>query len=163
MARAQYIFTFIALTVLSVGALVYLLDRHPEHIYFIPDALTVSHGGLDIFGQLGNHLPTFVHVYALILLTVVVMGSGPYLTPAICMIWVIIDSLFEIGQQAQVAQWLSSYIPEWFQGIPFLEVTSNYFITGTYDVHDIISILLGAFMAYLTITFFDHRGSNDIS
>ena len=162
MAREDYIFSVTAVMALSIGVLVYLLDRQPEHIYFIPDVLAIPHSSYDVFGYIGNQLPTFVHVYAFTLLTVAIIGSGPYLTPTVCAAWTVIDCLFEIGQQTQVAQWLSSFIPEWFQGLPFLEVTSSYFTSGTYDVLDIISILLGAFTAYLTILFIDQRRAGDV-
>jgi len=38
--------------------------------------------------------------------------------------------------------------PSWFESIPFLENTKNFFLNGTFDVMDIFSIFTGTFTAF---------------
>lgn len=139
-----------ALGALTIGILVYLFDRQAGDIYFIPDWIYLAKTNSPVFGQLGNYLPTFIHVYAFILLTYVVAPSIRLVIP-ICVSWFIIDSLFELAQIASIAQTISVSIPAWFSGVPFLENVEGYFLHGTFDYLDIISIALGTLGAYLTI------------
>lgn len=144
----------LAISALCIGILLYAFDRQAEHVYFLPGWLSANnaHGGL--FGLLGNYLPTFIHVYAFILLTVVVAApSGIRMLP-ICLLWFGIDSLFEIGQLDSIAQWLAEHMPGWFDGIPFLENSADYFLHGTFDVLDLLSIAAGTLAACLTCLFF---------
>ena len=140
----------IALFVLSIGLLVYLLDRQTGSVYFINEWFTVTDNHGSLFGQLGNHLPTFIHVYVFILLTVSITAVS---ASHACILWLAIDSMFEIAQLTPVANWIAENIPSWFSGIPFLENTASYFKNGTFDVLDIASIALGTVTAYLTIQF----------
>jgi hypothetical protein len=43
-------------------------------------------------------------------------------------------------------------IPDWFEGIPFLENTRNYFQRGTFDMVDLVAIAVGTAAAYFVIT-----------
>ena len=47
--------------------------------------------------------------------------------------------------------WIAKIVPGWFNGIPFLENTVNYFLRGTFDPTDLVSIAGGTVAAYLTI------------
>jgi len=42
-------------------------------------------------------------------------------------------------------------MPSWFEGIPLLENTANYFILGSFDVMDLAAIAAGSLVAYLTM------------
>jgi len=44
-----------------------------------------------------------------------------------------------------------SIIPDWFEGIPFLENTRNYFQRGTFDMADLVAIAVGTAAAYVII------------
>jgi hypothetical protein len=147
----------IALGVLVVGVFVYALDRQSEFIYFLPGWLSLNNQVGSVFGSIGNYLPTFIHVYAFILLTVVV--AVPSLTKLIpvCLAWFTIDSLFEFAQLTPIAKWIGSHAPTWFSGIPFLENTADYFLRGTFDVFDLISIAIGTLAAYLSIVLIPRR------
>jgi hypothetical protein len=106
-------------------------------------------------------LPTFVHVYAFILLTaILVTPARAYVIP-ICLLWFMIESLFELAQINVIAQWIVKYIPTWFNRIPFLENTSDYFLAGTFDILDIFSIAAGTLAAYLTIVISTRRIANN--
>ena len=55
--------------------------------------------------------------------------------------------MLEIGQA--YGEQLSGYIPLWFNKIPFLENTRNFFILGRFDILDIIAFILGGVFAFL--------------
>ena len=144
----------IALSALAMGILVYLMDRQPESVYFFPHWLSSpTHTGL-FFGAVGNYLPTFIHVYVFIILTVVVMAPKAGRMEYICVFWLVVDSLFELGQISIISQWIAAITPDWFSGIPVLENTAAYFTSGTFDYLDIFSIVIGTIAAYLTHRYF---------
>jgi hypothetical protein len=140
----------IAMMALGLGVLVYAFDRQAEYVYFLPAGMSFHNTHDGLFGPLGNYLPTFIHVYAFILLTVVVAGVSGSRALAVCVFWFAIDSLFEIGQMDSIAGWLAGHTPAWFDGIPFLENAAAYFLHGTFDVLDLLSIAAGALAAWLT-------------
>ena len=146
----------LAIVALLFGVTVYLIDRHADAVYFVPKWMVVSNNPQSVFGFIGQHIPTFVHVYAFILLTLVVVtnpqGYRRYILP-ICLFWLALDGLFEIAQIKSIGAWIANHTPQWFNGIPFLENTSDYFLSSTFDIADLISILLGAMAAYFTVIF----------
>ena len=140
----------IAIGALSVGVLLYLLDRQHTHVYFIPNWLPQHNFGSGFFGNIGNYLPTFIHVYAFILLTAVIAARPITKLVSVCLAWFIIDSLLEVAQLDSIAEWIAAHTPHSFSGIPFLENTAGYFLSGTFDKFDILSIAAGSIAAYLT-------------
>ena len=160
LSRSEMIQTAVAVTALLIGVLVYLLDRHADSVYFMAQWMVWDENVLPLFGTIGNQLPTFVHVYAFILLTaILVTPARAYVIP-ICLFWFIIDSLFELAQINVIAQWIVKYIPAWFYKIPFLENTSDYFLAGKFYILDIFSITAGTLAAYLTIVISTRRIAN---
>ena len=156
MARQSKLFA-IAIGALGVGVLVYVLDRQAETVYFLPDWLSLHTQAGGIFGSIGDYLPTFIHVYAFILLTVVVAVPAITKLIPVCLAWLTIDTLFEVAQLNPIAHWIANHIPTWFDGIPFLENTANYFLMGTFHVYDLASIAMGTLAAYLTVVFLTSR------
>ena len=139
----------IGLGVLLVGTLVYLVDRPAEqsflfHFSFYPFAPP-------LFGSLGRSFPTFAHVFAFSLLTVALIAPARRVCAVVCLGWFLVDAAFEVGQHPSVAQWVAGLIPPWFQHIPILEKTEGYFVHGTFDPVDMLSIAVGAMVAYLVI------------
>lgn len=154
MSRKSRIYQFVAASsALMVGLCIYLLDRQPETVYFISRWFSANGEVNPVFGMLGNYLPTFLHVYAFILLTVVVFAQSYRQIVIICLSWLTIDSLFEIAQIDFISQSIASQTPDWFVGVPFLENTANYLMMGTFDVFDLLSIVAGTIAAYMTIIF----------
>ena len=148
-ARCKWLLP-IGLTVLLLGTLVYILDRPPEQVPVLSD-LSLSHQIPAVFGSVGHSLPTFAHVFAFCLLTALLLGNAKRHAAAVCLAWFGLDSAFELGQTEQAADWLQSFIPQWFDYLPILDQTSSYFVNGTFDVFDLVSIALGAVTAYLMI------------
>ena len=122
----------IGLTALIFGVLVYLVNRPPDQIYFIyVSGLNISlYNTLpNIFGLIGNSVPAFIHVFSFILITAGFLSCQKRGCLIICLSWLLVDSAFELGQNFNT--WSASIIPDWFEGIPFLENTKSYFIHGT--------------------------------
>lgn len=143
---------FIGLFVLVVGTLVYFTDRLPEKIYFIQKLGLPTHvfqfsGRL--FGSLGNYLPSFAHVFALILITagMVIESKRGYLY--VSLTWLFIDGVFELGQSDAFS--IAAWVPGWFETIPFFENTGAYFRSSTFDPLDMLFIVIGAVAAYLVL------------
>jgi len=125
--------------------MVYALDRGA--VEFLPHWAT-GHTGSGIFGSLGDHLPTFVHPLAFILITTAVLRPQPRLLPATCATWFGIECLFEVGQLAPLDGRIAAAVPAWFDSVPVLEGTADYFIRGTYDPLDLLSIGIATVVAY---------------
>jgi hypothetical protein len=134
-----------------MGVLFYCLARRHSHVYFLPDWLSLSQSSLSLFGAFGDQIPTFIHVYAFILLTVVIAAASIARLTFICLAWLALDSLLEVAQMDAPAHWIAAHTPEWFSRIPFLENTANYFLLGTFDPLDLASIATGSLAAYLTV------------
>ena len=142
----------IGLAVLFIGALIYLIDRPPDHTYFIyssPINISLSNIIPNLFGFVGGSLPEFIHVFSFILITagLIFCNKRGYLI--ICLSWFLVDSAFELGQTFN--NLALKIIPDWFVGIPFLENTENYFLQGTFDFLDLAAIALGAVIAYVAL------------
>ena len=161
--RPEVVQLIFAIGGLLLGVLVYLLDREPNTVYFVPDWLTLGSKVKPIFGFIGNYLPTFIHVYVFILLTTAVMQLHERLVIPVCITWFTIDSIFEIAQLPGIAQWIAARVPAWFQGVPFLENTASYFIAGTFDILDIVSIAAGTVCAYFTVVISFRRAEKSIA
>lgn len=147
----------IAFGALCIGVLVYVLDRQAESVYFLPDWLSLHTQAGSVFGSIGDYLPTFIHTYTFILLTVVVAVPAIAKLIPVCLAWLIVDTLFEVAQIEAIAQWIAGHTPGWFNGIPFLENTADYFLMGTFNALDLLSIVIGTLAAYLTVIFLTRR------
>lgn len=136
----------LATLLLATGVVVYALDRGGE-VYFLY-GWTAAPAKTPIFGPLGEHLPTFLHTLVFILITAAVLRPWPRLIPGICAAWFVIECLFELGQMAPFDGHIAAAVPAWFESVPVLRITADYFIGGTFDALDIVSITLGAIVAY---------------
>ncbi len=137
---------------LLIGALVYLIDRPPEHTYFFNHYRTIEtlHKTLPaFFGPLGNYLPDFIHPLSFILITAGIISCGKKGYHIICLSWLVVDCLFEFGQK--YSSFFIKAVPEWFKRIPFLEAVEGYFKKGTFDLYDLAAILAGTITAYFIL------------
>lgn len=153
-AGPDVVYALIAAAALGAGSLVYLLDRSPGNVYFLPLAWGSGYGSW--FGALSGVLPAFLHVYAFILLTAAVVSARARVL-SICLFWLGIDTLFELGQHATLAPALAAALPARFEQIPMLERSVGYFLHGTFDPWDLTAILVGTLAAYCTLTLISRR------
>ena len=142
----------IGLSGLLLGTLVYLVDRPPDQTYFIYiSGLNISlYNTLpNIFGLVGNSLPSFIHVFSFILITAGFLLCQKRDCVIICLSWFLVDCAFEVGQGFN--PWSSEIFPDWFEGILFLENSRDYFVRGTFDFIDLVAIALGTVTAYCVL------------
>ena len=142
----------IGLSILLLGTLVYIVDRPPYQTYFVYKSfINISlHDALpSLFGFIGYSLPSFIHVFSLILITAGFLSCQKRGCIVICLCWFFVDITFELGQKCDVV--ISKIIPSWFTRIPFLENTENYFLFGTLAFDDIAAIIIGSVMAYFVL------------
>ncbi len=149
--KPSVLHALIAIIALFLGLQLYLYDRQPEHVYFLFHDFSLAHGQHSLFGVLGNYLPSFVHVYAFILLTVAVAGFSKARLIGTCAAWFVVASLFEVAQHPAISPIIAAAVPAWFTRVPILDNTAAYFLNGTFDPLDLLSIALGTIAAYVTI------------
>jgi len=143
---------FIGAVTLFLGSMVYLIDRPPEHTYFVyVSGVKISLYNIlpNLFGPLGKSLPTYVHVFSFILITGGLISCHKRGYLIICLGWFLVDAAFELGQK--FSGWFAGVIPDWFGGIPFLESSKRYFLNGTFDFQDLAAISLGTITAYFLL------------
>jgi hypothetical protein len=143
----------IGLTALLLGTLVYLIDRSPDQTYFVHKSfVNISlHNTLpNLFGFIGNSLPSFIHAFSFILITAGLLHCQKRGCLIICACWFLTDVIFELGQKLRALS--STMVPDWFSGILFLENSKNYFLSGTFDFNDLTAIAFGTILAYLVLS-----------
>ena len=142
----------IGLASLLIGTLVYLVDRHPDQTYFVyssPFNISLFKILPNLFGHIGNCLPSFIHVFSFIMLTAGIISCRKKSVPIVCLGWFLVDSLFELGQKFN--SFPPKIIPSWFVHIPFFENSHNYFLYGRFDFNDLIAITIGTGVAYIVL------------
>jgi hypothetical protein len=155
--RINWVQILIGVIALFVGVLVYLIDRPPDTAYFLAGwarDISLHDTFPNMFGPVGKSLPAFAHVFSFILITAGILGSHRRGYLYICLFWLFIDGAFELGQKYSSLP--LKVIPGWFEGIPVLENTANFFRSGTYDSIDLIAIVTGAILAYILLLITAH-------
>ena len=102
----------LATLLLAAGILVYALDRGGV-VYFL-HGWTAAPAKTSIFGPLADHLPTFPHTLVFILIAAAILRPWPRLIPGICVAWLVIECLFELGQMAPFDGRIAAGVPSWF-------------------------------------------------
>lgn len=162
----------IGISGLLIGALVYLTNRPVDHVYFLSTSglnTSLYHTFPDVFGilgntfgnMLGNTLPDFLHVFSFILITAGMVSCGRRGGLFICAGWFLVDALFELGQKFSTQ--VVNIIPDTLAGIPYLENTKSYFLSGTYDSLDLAAIFIGTLTAYYFLVKTMNRRPNHVT
>jgi hypothetical protein len=149
--RRPAILVLVACLALALGVIVYLTDRDAARSMLMPDSAALAGG--NVFGVLGQWLPSFVHPLAFSLLTAAVLA--PRSTPryGACVAWGAINVAFEVGQHPLVSPRLAEALTGPLDGLPLVEPLARYFIHGTFDWGDIAAALLGALIAGVVLRF----------
>jgi hypothetical protein len=157
-ARPALIQVIVAVIVLTIGVLVYLLDRPSTSVYFVPDSWSLGDSIPPIFGAIGDHLPTFSHTFAFILFTSAVLEPWRWSAVVACAWWYIVGSLFEIAQSEVWAAAIATRVPGWFADWPLLDNVAEYFIAGHFDLVDLASIAAATVSAFVVIKLSEQGG-----
>ena len=146
----------IGVAVLLIGLLVYLVDRPPDQTYFVYNSsINVSLYNIlpNLFGLIGNNLPAFIHVFSFILITAGLLSCGKKETHHHLLELAHRRLFLRVGPKIQHVI-LQNY-PDWFEKIPFLEKSKNYFLQRTFDFFDLAAItpadLIGYFVLLVTM------------
>ncbi len=130
---------------LAMGILVYLTDRDGSRAMLIPTIGALAGG--NVFGALGQWLPSFVHPFAFSLFTAAALPPCPRPRYAACAVWCAVNVAFELGQHPLVRVRLAGALHDHFGRISLVRPLENYFLRGTFDVGDILAAALGALAA----------------
>lgn len=130
---------FLAALLSAIGVAVYALDRGGS-VHFLAGWSNAP--AIPVFGPLAAFLPTFLHTLVFILITAVILRPWPRTLPATCCAWFLFECLFEVGQMEPIDGYIAGAVPR-------LRVITSYFTQGTYDPLDVLSIGVGAVIAYL--------------
>jgi len=152
--RCPATLALIASLALALGLVVYLADRDASRAMLIPNVAVFGHG--NVFGALGQWLPSFVHPFSFSLFTAAVLV--PRSTPryGVCVAWGAINVAFEVGQHPLVSARLAEALLGPLHGLPLVEPIAHYFARGTFDWGDIAAAMLGMFSA-ATVLRLAHR------
>jgi hypothetical protein len=140
----------LALAALLGGLFVYLLDRPAGSAYLIPAFLQLGRNGPGILGAAGSWLPSFLHVYAFILLTLAFVRPTRSSLLLICMGWLSIELVFELIQHPAFLEFLAGLPGGWLARIPGAMMLREYATGGVFDPLDLVALGFGAVAAYLT-------------
>jgi hypothetical protein len=139
-----------ALSALILGVLLYAATRSSERVLFLQYLPELNirfpiHAGAIVYS-----LPSFLHIYAFVLLTAAVGAMSARQLRSICLFWLLLELLFEFGQMHAISVVIADYWPAWFDHSLWLEAIPGYFVRGTFDPLDVLCLILGVFAAYAT-------------
>ena len=131
---------------LAAGATVYFTDRSALDIYLLPNALAqMQIMTLDFH----DSIPSFLHAFAFCLITAGALGLSEVSDTNVCLSWLCIDALLEIGQHQAVSFSLAAALPAWVAEVPLLQALPGYLMQGTFDSFDIMFTACGCLCAFL--------------
>jgi hypothetical protein len=145
--RSQLVLALLGMVSLSLGILVYVVDRPSTAVYFVPDSWQIANTTPLYFGTLGDYLPAFLHVLAFALFSAAITGRR-YIA-LMCAGWFVAELFFEVAQMDAIAIRIAAIAPAWFAGSPVLENISSHFLTGQFDKIDVLFLLLGCVTAFV--------------
>lgn len=130
---------------LATGLLVYLADRDPARAALIPAVAALA--GSHLFGAIGQWLPSFVHPFAFSLFTAAVRPLHMRSIYRPCLLWWAVNVAFEAAQlppsNAAIAEGMQSMFGQaWLPAL-----LSSFFLSGTFDVGDLVAATAGALAA----------------
>jgi len=143
----------IGILILTIGLLLYLIDRQPETVFFINAFGLTSFYNPDnsrIFGGYHNNLPSFLHTCSLSLIHVAFISSNNRLKLlSICISWVFVNIMFEVGQLITPPLLINTPIS--FYKYTFMSPIIDYFKYGVFDYFDVLFSIFGGLTAYFII------------
>lgn len=142
------------LAALLAGVFIYAATRSSQQVFFL-QFLPEIHRRFPVNSFLYS-LPSFLHVYAFILFTYAVLPKQKNQLRRIFLFWLIVELLFEFGQQHDIALAVTRYLPDWLNHSAWLKTISVYFLRGTFDPVDVLFVFSGALAALGTIIWNDY-------
>jgi hypothetical protein len=149
--RIEWLLFLPGVSALLLGLLMYIATRPCQQIlllHFLPPMhITLPWSSI----ALVHSLPSFLHIYGFILMTAAVLPRRRDILLYICGFWLLLELLFEMGQQQQLAKAFAAALPPVFHQNAWLRVLPDYFVYGTFDPQDILLLVLGSLAAWGTV------------
>ncbi len=142
---------FAGLIILTFGCIIYITDRPPWQTVWFSDTISFYTDKHRVFGSLGDHLPSFVHVISFSLLTAGIFAEKLRQYLYIIGFWLAINLFFEILQL------------DAFHSISGLNWVKNYSSNAVFDFKDLIAIFLGGIIAIVLLTITKRKGIINVS
>ncbi len=140
-----------ALVALVLGTCVYLLDRDWAAVLFLAPFAALQGEQANLFGFVGNVLPSFCHAYAFSLLLILALGRTLRARIFGALAWFAVAAGLEVLQSPQVSTLLPS--PALLQtDSPLLGSIFNYAVNGRFDPYDLAAAGLGCVTAWLVVS-----------
>jgi len=135
----------LGLLVLLVGVLPYLTDRSASRMLLIPAVQGLA--SVNLFGMVGQWLPSFAHTLGFSLLTAAALGLGAAPRHGACAAWCLINAAFEFGQHLHFKAQLADAVQGGWGSAPWARPLAQYFLRGTFDWADMAAAVAGALAA----------------
>lgn len=130
---------------LTLGLTVYLTDRDASHAELIPAVAALA--GCNLFGTLGQWLPSAVHPFAFGLFTAALLPPRSAWRYGACTAWCVVNMAFELGQHPLVSGYVMGALQAGSGQSAPGRIVANYFLQGTFDGADMLAAVLGAVAA----------------
>jgi len=134
----------LAIVVLCVGTAVYVFDRGPGSITVFPSDWTGLGSHRQVFGPIGDSLPSFTHAFGFTLLTALMLRRERSALFVACTGWSAFGAAFESGQHPSLAGPLVAALSGPLERLPGAHSLAGYFARGTFDSLDLLATVAGA-------------------
>ena len=128
--------TLLAIASLLLGLYLYFFERNG----FLVFEGIAGNKVLNIFGNFGYNLPSFLHAFSFSLLSVIILGAKRKWILFSCIFWFLLELLFELGQMPFFSDKIISL------GVNKYSLIGRYFSFGTFDILDLLASLLGVLL-----------------
>ena len=137
---------------ISLGVLIYITIRPSWQAVWITEIISLNLRKSQLFTEIGNNLPSFLHVFGFSLLTAGIIVQKKWIYIIICGFWLLINLLFEFLQTDTAYTQLNYMSINHAKLDPILHWFKNYSLQAVFDPKDIFALIIGAFLAYIVLT-----------
>ena len=110
-------------------------------------------------GGLLDALPSFAHVVAMVLVSGALLQPGRGAGALLCVGWVAVNTLFEIGQAHGLAVWIAAWLDDSCRVWGACQATARFFLHGTFDPLDLAASTAGGFVAWRLLRLSDEKSA----
>lgn len=144
----QALLGFLAIT---LGMLIYIAFRPSWQTVWITRIISLDWGRFPLSTEIGNNLPSFLHVVGFSLLTggIIVQKRWAYMIT--CAFWLWLNLLFELLQSDAAYTWLNAMSTNHDKLNPVLHWLKNYSFHAVFDPKDVVALVMGAISAYIVL------------
>ena len=140
-----------ALVGILLGTSVYLLDRDWATVLFLAPVAASQGDQANLFGPLGQVLPSFCHAYAFALLLILALGRTRRARLLGALTWFAIAAGLEALQMERLSVLLlRSTAP--YPDSPVIGSAFNFVVNGRFDPGDLLATGLGCLVACLVVS-----------